>query len=370
MRFTFNGGSRGSVLRVRTATTVVLLVAVCLTVPRTSHAQTSPGDLMDLSLAELLQREIPSTDDQGDSESWHFDYRYVQGQFGGYRDQSSPVANADLLGPPNNTTYPILQTRIVQEAHLFRAAFNMSPGLSANIVVPYIRQSTDHISVVPGYKDFTIVSEGVGDVSLTLTGIVHQGARDSFMMHGGISVPTGSITETGNTPAGPGSQLPYTMQIGSGTWDVPIGVNYRRDTGGGAGLGPVRYRLSATGKVRTGENVRGYRLGHRLVLDGSASMRPLRWLSPSIGASSEVWGDIKGHDLNFPGPVYPTPVANPELFGGRRVSATFGLAVGANAGDLGQHSLDLNFSLPFYQDLHGPQPEENWRGNISWNSSF
>jgi hypothetical protein len=30
MRFTFNGGSRGSVLRVPAATTVVMLVAVCL----------------------------------------------------------------------------------------------------------------------------------------------------------------------------------------------------------------------------------------------------------------------------------------------------------------------------------------------------
>jgi len=350
--------------------TLALLVTLCLAVSPPSDAQTSPGDLMDLSLAELLQRDIPLRDGTGDSASWHFGYRYVHAQFGGYRDGTSPVANADLLGPPNNVTYPILQTRIVQDVHLFQAGYNVRRRLSINVVVPYVRQSTNHISVVPGFSAFTIVSEGVGDVSLTMTGIGYQTARSSLNIHGGISLPTGSIAAKGPTPAGPGSQLPYTMQLGSGTWDVPIGVTYRRDTNGAAGLGPLTYRLSATGKIRTGENSRGYRLGHRLVLDGSMSMQPLSWLSPSVGASSEIWGNITGHDINFPGPIFPTPVTNPDLFGGQRVSATFALTFSSRASDVGRHSVGLDVSVPVYQNLRGPQPEENWRANISWDLSF
>ena len=344
---------------------LALLVMLSLTVSRPVLAQTSPGDLMDLSLAELLQREILPPEGLHDAERWHFDYRYVRGQFGGYRDGTTPVEDANLLGPPNNVTYPILQTRIVQEVHLVRVAYNFSRRFSTNVVVPYVRQSTDHISVVPSYESFTITSDGVGDVSLSLTSLIYAAGKDSLTIHVAISVPNGSITETGNTPAGPGSQLPYTMQIGSGTWDVPIGLTFVRTTDGAAGLGPVRYRLSATGKVRTGENSRGYRLGHRLVVDGVVSLQPLTWLSPSLGASSEVWGDVKGHDLNFPGPIYPTPVANPELFGGQRVSAVFALAFG----DAGS-SLGINFSVPVYQNLHGPQPEEDWRGTVTWDLSF
>jgi hypothetical protein len=147
-------------------------------------------------------------------------------------------------------------------------------------------------------------------------------------------------------------------------------VTYLQNTSGGIGLGPVRYRLSATGKVRTGENSRGYRLGHRLVLDGSLSMQPLSWLSPSLGATSEIWGDIRGHDTNFPGPIFPTPVANPELFGGRRVSATLAVEFGTKAWGLGRHSIRVDLSAPVYQNLHGPQPEENWRGNFSWSLSL
>ena len=139
----------------------------------------------------------------------------------GLRDGTGPVDNVDLLGPPNNTTYPILQTKIVQEVHLFRTAYDVNQRLSATVVLPFIQQLTDHVSLVPGYKDFTITSKGIGDMSLSLSGLVHQGARDSVTTNGGISVPTGSITEKGNTPAGPGSQLPYTMQLGSGTWDIP-----------------------------------------------------------------------------------------------------------------------------------------------------
>ncbi len=100
------------------------------------------------------------------------------------------------------------------------------------------------------------------------------------------------------------------------------------------------------------------------------SIQPLRWLSPSLGLSSETWGDIKGHDINFPGPVYPTPVANPDLFGGQRVSPTFGLTFGDKAGILSGHSFQANFGIPVYQNLHGPQPEANWRADISWNLSF
>ena len=370
MRHVFDRGLSCAGHPACTPVTIALAVALCLAVSQPSAAQTSPVDLMDVSLTELLAMVTPPTDDEADSSSWRFSYRYVRGDFGGYRDGTGPVDNVDLMGPPNNATYPILQTAIVQEVHLFQVAYNVSRRLSANVVVPYIRQLTDHISLVPGFADFTITSKGVGDSSVTLSGIVYQRGGDSLMINGGISVPTGSITEKGHTPAGPGSQLPYTMQLGSGTWDIPVGVHYRRETNRGTGVGPVRYRLGAMGKVRSGENSRGYRLGHRLVVDGSMSMQPLRWISPSLGLSSETWGDIKGHDLNFPGPIYPTPVANPDLFGGQRVSVTIGLTFGTSQGDLGGHSLQMNFAVPVYQDLHGPQPEENWRGNISWNLSF
>ena len=208
--------------RARTLVTTALVVTLYLSVSRQAAAQTSPVDLMDLSLGELLEMITPPTDNREEnSESWHFGYQYARGHFGGYRDGTGPVDNVDLLGPPNNTTYPILQTKIVQEVHLFRTAYDVNQRLSATVVLPFIQQLTDHVSLVPGYKDFTITSKGIGDMSLSLSGLVHQGARDSVTINGGISVPTGSITEKGNTPAGPGSQLPYTMQLGSGTWDIP-----------------------------------------------------------------------------------------------------------------------------------------------------
>ena len=42
-------------------------------------------------------------------------------------------------------------------------------------------------------------------------------------------MPTGSIDEEGDTPRAPGSQqLPYTMQLGSGTWDFPLFLSFRK----------------------------------------------------------------------------------------------------------------------------------------------
>ena len=81
---------------------------------------------------------------------------------------------------------------------------------------------------MPGYDAFNISSEG--------SAIPHCGGRyrqsdpEQYLEAGaGISVPTGSIDEEGDTPRAPGNQqLPYTMQLGSGTWDVPLLLSFRK----------------------------------------------------------------------------------------------------------------------------------------------
>ena len=359
-----------------------MLVTIAAGIPVDSRAQSSPVDLADMSLVELMDVEVVRGGESGENapaaRRWHVGYRYLRSVFDGYRDGTDRISDSSLIGPPNGTTYPILQQKIVQEAHTFEMAYDFARWGTVSFVAPYIRQSTDHTSIVPAFSNFTIRSDGIGDVSLMGSILVFQRELHAVRVGAGVSFPTGSIREKGHTPAGPGSQLPYTMQLGSGTWDVPMSVSYAGRTESAIPwIGPVSWGTQLLGKVRTGQNSRGYRLGDRVVIQGWLRARPVAWFEPSIKLDTQIWGKIRGHDQNFPGPIYPTPVADPSNFGGTKLSVVLGAKF--RVPEIGEsvvyriisaQSFGIDVGRPVYQSLNGPQPEEEWRINVAWNVGF
>jgi len=75
----------------------------------------------------------------------------------------------------------------------------------------------------------------------------------------GLSVPTGSIKETGTILAPNGTRptvrLPYAMQLGSGTWDLLPALGYN------GMAGAIGWGAQYSGIIRTGTNSQGYTLG-------------------------------------------------------------------------------------------------------------
>ena len=120
-----------------------------------------------------------------------------------------------------------------------------------------------------------------------------------------------------------------------------------------------------------------YRLGDRVLLSGWLRAEPLSWLQPMVKIESAIWGRIHGTDSNFPGPIFPTPVADPHNFGGKRVDVLLGVRF--RPPDLGDSPLarifegqtvEFEFGGPIYQNLNGPQPEEEWRLMVGWTQTF
>ena len=336
---------------------------------RTS-AQSSPADLADLSLAELVAVEVVPGDQVVNR--WHADYNYVRVVFDGYRDGTTDIPLDDLRGPPRGGTFPVLPTRIVQEAHVFQIGYDLARRASVAFSVPYIRQSTDHVSVVPGYAAFNIMSDGVGDVSATFSHRLMQRQRRYASWTVGVSLPSGSIDQEGDTPRDTGQpveQLPYTMQLGSGTYDLILGATYAASAGPVAR--PIAYSAQVFGKIRTGRNARDYSLGNLMVVSLDASVRPARWVEPLMGVRMQFWEDIEGADASLqlaPG-VFPAPVTNPDLFGGRKVNLLAGARL-ILPESLGGQSVSVAGGWPIYQSLNGPQPKETWRLEVDWSVDF
>jgi hypothetical protein len=334
------------------------------------YAQSTPSEFAELSLQELLNVPIYTAAEGISGKRWTLSYHYSQINIEGYQDGSRKLSKSDVLWSPGETrtssNFPIVPTKITQQVHWLAARYQAADW-TLSVSLPYIEQSTDHISTIPGYERFRIESDGVGDMVLNGSTVISQGLLDSWTLSVGLSLPTGSIDEEGNTPRGPGNQqLPYTMQLGSGTYDLPLSVSYRH-------WGEHNWTATLSAKIRTGKNDRSYRLGNYWRLSGQYDFAPQSWGQPYVGLAYEDRQQIHGQDDEvtvagaFP---YPASITNPELFGGSQVDAKLGIAwfsgVEVPGVEVGRHALTAEVGVPVYQHVNGPQPRETWQLRLSY----
>ena len=213
--------------------------------------------------------------------------------------------------------------------------------LTLMAMVPLVTHDMDHVSRMSVASDpdavaFSTGSSGIGDVSLT-----------------GISLPTGSIDATDDTPMGDDQQLPYPMQLGAGTVGILPSLTYLGQSdrfGWGA---------QARGAFPVGTNDRDYAPGLRTGLTGWGSVVVSDALSLSARVDGQVWGDIDGAD-----PAYAMAVQNrfvptvfPDLRNGERVDVSVGVNGYLPSGPLAGLRGAVEVAAPVYQRLDGPQLE-------------
>ncbi len=325
----------------------------------------TPSEMADLSLQELFAL---STDEMElkTYDTWTTNFLYKHSKVEGYLDGSTKLSKSDVLfdgvEPRTLDNYPVLPTVITQETYIINASYYFDAEQSVSLSIPYIFQSTDHESIVPGYDEFNISSEGVGDITVNYSNVLARWQRSKLSVQVGVSLPLGSIDEQGDTPRASGDQqLPYTMQLGSGTWDFPIGFNYSKDEDG------FSWGANVFGKIRIGKNDRDYRLGNRFALSGWSKWYVNETFQPLIKVIYQDWGHIVGRDdeitvpnLRFP---YPAGITNPQNYGGQKIN----LVVGSDI-YIGKQVFTVELGAPIFQHLNGVQPKEYLHFSFNWHS--
>lgn len=340
-------------------------ITLCSSFASQVHAQGVPSDLIDLSMDDLFQTEIRSSpasrSEAGGSKKWNVSYNYRRLEFEGYLNGTKKISNDDILwNAPSGEirtqeNFPIVPDVIVQESHAVIASYAISDKTAINVALPFVKQSTDHFSIVPGYSTFNITSQGLGDISVTTSLQLSRSASEIWSASAGLSLPTGSIDEEGDTPRAPGNQqLPYSMQLGSGTYDIPASINY-------ANIAPfMNWGTQLQAKYRIGDNDRNYTLGNRLSISSWVRFNTISWVEPSIKLAYKYWGSIDGADteiLVLPAApfIYPAAITNPKLFGGRQIDIFLGVKFPLASKD---QFISVELNIPIYQDLNGPQSKE------------
>lgn len=288
---------------------------------------------------------------------WMVSYRYMRMEMDGNRDGTSRVSAADVVDP-NGFGFMVTPTEMTMEMHMFGAMYAPSGSVTLAAMVPYIDVQMDHIT--RGGQEFRTSASGVGDISLAALVTVHESEFSHVHLNLGFTAPTGSIDEEDQTPASMGSdvQLPYPMQLGSGTWDLRPGLTW-------TGTGDTwSFGAQALGTLRLGRNDRDYSLGDRVDMTAWAAYRATQRLSISGRLAFGRLKNIDGADGDLNPTVVPT--ADPDLRAGTRVDALVGLNAVIGSG----HRLSIEAGYPILQDLSGPQLETDFVGTIGWQFSF
>ena len=336
-----------------------------------SFSQSTPSEFAEMSLTDLFEQTIddPSVSVPNRS-SWSFTFQRKSAEFKDFLEGDNRVSEDEILWsgpksgePRTDKNFPVVPGKIVQTAYLFSVGYAFNDSWRSHLTVPYLEQNTDHISIVPNYSTFEIESSGVGDTVVSASYKLSDSARADWWVTAGLSIPTGSIDEEGDTPRAPGDQqLPYTMQLGSGTYDFPIGVSYHSK-------GSYDINLALAAIIRSGTSDNDYRLGNSYSLAGRYNFHFSDVLKPYLGLSINYTDSIHGADTSLlvdsPYP-YPAPITNPDLFGGTKIAARAGVSW-----QISEHyRLAIELGKPLYQNLNGPQTREDWRSSLQISRPF
>ncbi|MEO0558017.1 MAG: transporter [Bacteroidota bacterium] len=278
-----------------------------------------------------------------------FSYRFMQMDMAGSRVGTDPVDDANVVAP-GGQNFVITPTEMPMTMHMLGAMVAPVDRVTLMAMVPFVQMRMEHQTRAGG--EFTTESSGLGDVKVSTLIKLAEFGRNRAHVALGASLPTGSIEQADVTPASAPneSQLPYPMQIGSGTVDVLPSVTYlgQSDRFG--------WGVQGSGVVRLGENSRGYTLGNRGEATGWASVLISETLSGSVRLTGSAWDNISGQD-----PVYGAAVAMrmvPTVFPELRAGERLDLGVGVNAVlPLNGLRVAAEAAVPVYQRLSGPQLE-------------
>jgi len=331
------------------------VLALLLAAATPVSGQPEPVDLTHLSMEELTELEAIQLTVLGGhvhyKGQWMIGYRYSFMEMDGNRDGTQGVAPSEVL-----ESFPVTPTKMSMEMQMVEVMWAPTNKTTLMVMVPLTRLTMDH-RTRSGVR-FTTSSDGIGDVTVMALHSLYETKRDRLFFNAGLSVPSGSITRRGNTPAG-NLKLPYPMRLGSGTYDLLPGMTYSAETKAWGWGGQV------LGSLPLGENDSGYTLGDRIKVSGWLLKKLRAWAAVSVQVVGESWSNIDGADPDLNPRMVPT--ADPTLRAGERVDFLLGLSFYSPKGPLKGHRLLVEAGQPIYQSLNGPQLEVDWRLNVGWN---
>ncbi len=260
--------------------------------------------------------------------------------------------------------FDVSPSEMVMHGFALDFAWGLTSRITLSATGVFAQKTMDYLTGLDGqpnaYLFYQTEASGIQDLNVNaLYEILKQGAI-RFHVFGGVSVPIGAIDSEDVTPFSDpeAAQLPYTQQMGSGTFDVSPGFSFNMQNKK-ASLG---FQGKAT--IRMGENDRGWALGDLYTANLWAGFKSSNWASASLGLRYANWGNVEGFDEDLN--PDESPAHNTLTQAGWRVDLPVGINFVMPEGQFEGHRLSVEFLFPIHQDLDGPQLKHNWSVAAGW----
>ncbi len=298
----------------------------------------------------------------------------------GLLDGTDAVDRGDLLGPPASGKFMAAPVDMDMYMMNLAAGYSFTDDFFGGIMFMWKKfdmpmEFNSMMKMTTGREGFTMKSEGMADTMLMTKYRLYTDdpliPRSQVSLFFGLSLPTGSINEKNAghpVDSRKTEQLPYAMQLGSGTFDPRIGVLYQ------GSASPLWWGANFIYTGRWYDNSRDYRLGDEYDLD-LYGMYQFRYdLVAQLQLNAKYHGKIRGEmdevasgasgraTKNDPTSPYLTPLYDAENYGGKKLSVTAGL----QWQPFPLHIIEFDVGVPVYQRLNGPQLKEDYRFMLTW----
>jgi len=281
------------------------------------------------------------------------------GRMVGLRRGTSNRSTKDTLGQ-----YMMTQRKMDMYMSNVSVGYAFSDRFFAGIMGMYMEKDMEMIR--RGGRRSSMNSQGAGDTMLMTKTLLYADdyliptSQVSLLL--GVSIPTGSIDQDDT-----GQILPYSMQLGSGTFDPFIGVLYEGSSS------PFWWGANASYLARAYENYKSYNLGdeYRLDLYGMYQLRHNlvgelqikgKYVGDIEGEAQEIEQDGDGHMNGNPNMAFMSNLYDPDNYGG----STVDLTTGVQWQPFRNHILNAQFSFPLFQNLHGTQMERDFTASVTY----
>jgi hypothetical protein len=288
---------------------------------------------------------LDHTHERGD---WTFLYRYqwdledrlMQGE-----ERLSPAEFATQY--PSYSSRPVSQ---LNQTHTFGVMYAPHERFTVAMLLPLVQKRLDQS--MNGVTERQETS-GIGDALLIVLLPFMQKGTQKSQFNVALSLPTGSIRVDDDA----GNRLPYTMQHGSGSWDVHWGLTY---TGKHERFS---WGAQVESQYRTGKNDLGYELGAVYQASSWMAAELSDWLSLSARLGWAKTQNIKGAD-----PELAANATSPLNAANRQAGTRVEMGPGLNLllPIWGGQRFSFEALFPLYQSVDGPQLAPDVKYTVAW----
>lgn len=327
-------------------------MAICTV--RNSHATV----ISELSLAELGEINVFTSDifesHLHNKNEWMFIYHYT------FFHKSDLALGEDTISDEEGfKKYQVVPSFMDIHSYMFHLMYSPTSNLTLSIKMSYLDKEMKNITKQG--NTFISKTEGINDASISLNYKIFEfnEGKTSKYWYGvsQLNVPTGSIDEKTETAI-----LPYTMQLGSGSYRLKVGLGYTEITDD-ALWGSI---LSFSSSLK--KNNANYKYGDDFQFKLWYQREIINDLSFNFDVNYFNEGSMEGEDLRLDRTMSST--ADYYNYGFKRIDLSLGFTWLIKSSQKMHHIVGIKYTHPLWQDVQGIQLQTQMNATLYWQTTY